>query len=270
MLPFPNVFSPTSFARPLTFSAPATISDADAEPLLINTTIGIFVSLPFLLALNVCFDPPAFSCMAILPSFTNSLAIITDDLRYPPGLLRRSKTRPLRRLFLYSDDETISFTALFHSSVVSSPKRPNFTYTIRLHSGHNCANVSHVNGDSLKFAEFAPVEVFVQLTFFISHSTEATLISPRSTFTSAVAVASLESIVKSTVDPLGPRIFDTVSGSVQSAVSLPSTFTIQSPGFKPTFSPDQVRFYQCSNAPAVPRHPRKLKNLHWRFYRISR
>ena len=40
--PLPNVWVPTTIARPQSWSAPATISEAEALPWLTSTTIGIF------------------------------------------------------------------------------------------------------------------------------------------------------------------------------------------------------------------------------------
>ncbi len=54
--PLPNVFVPMTIARPLSCRAPATISDAEAEPPLTSTTMGAPSSVSLGVAVNFSFE----------------------------------------------------------------------------------------------------------------------------------------------------------------------------------------------------------------------
>src|SRR6266446_4506578 len=94
--PLPKVVRPMSFARWLSLRAPATISAADTDPPLINTTIGAPLS-----------ASPAVASISNLDSGVRPFAVTMTPLSRkvsdtataasstPPGLLRKSSTSPL-------------------------------------------------------------------------------------------------------------------------------------------------------------------------------
>ena len=91
-VPLPYVVEPTIVARPRSWSAPATISEADAEPPSTSTTSRIAGSVaapPGSTRVSVWF--PCASCsQKIVPSARNWLAMSRAAVTNPPGLPRRS------------------------------------------------------------------------------------------------------------------------------------------------------------------------------------
>src|SRR3989344_6713535 len=95
-VPLPNVFSPMSFTPRLSRSAPARISEAEAEPLLTTMTTGNFERAALPWAINSSLSPFLnTSFTTSVPRGTNHPARSTDTSRNPPGLLRRLSTIPL-------------------------------------------------------------------------------------------------------------------------------------------------------------------------------
>ena len=92
--PFPQLVWPAMTARSWSCSAPATISDADAEPLLRRTTTGMreWVFLPG--AEKLCswapFRPRVTTTFSLFARKKSDTAMAWS--RRPPGFPRRSKT----------------------------------------------------------------------------------------------------------------------------------------------------------------------------------
>jgi hypothetical protein len=101
--PLPNDLVPSTIDRRWSCSAPATISEAEAEPPLIRITIG----LPSIRSPDSAFQRCASSLLrprveTISPlSMKSSLTAIAWSSR-PPGLLRRSSTKPCSWFLLAS------------------------------------------------------------------------------------------------------------------------------------------------------------------------
>ena len=111
--PFPNVLVPIIVAMPCSLSAPARISEADAEPLFTRITIFKFLlkmSYPLLLYVMPATFLPKSSLTTTLPRGRNQLAISTEASRYPPGFPRRS------RMSLFDPDSINSRSAFLNKS----------------------------------------------------------------------------------------------------------------------------------------------------------
>ena len=93
--PLPNVRSPISVARPWSRSAPATISAPEAEPRSTSTTTGAPASRSPSVASSSKRDSAVRpSARTIMPDSRRLSATPTADSSTPPGLSRRSSTRP--------------------------------------------------------------------------------------------------------------------------------------------------------------------------------
>ena len=96
--PLPNVRWPRSFARPLSRSAPATISAAEAEPSFTSTAIGVpRERSPAIASMRKRDSSERPSAETIMPSSRKASETSTAASSTPPGLLRRSSTRPRSR-----------------------------------------------------------------------------------------------------------------------------------------------------------------------------
>ena len=93
--PLPKVLLPRTTARRWSCSAPATISDAEADPPLTSTTIGAPLRMSAGFALNfISASLPRPRVETITPFSRKASATATAPFRTPPGLLRRSSTMP--------------------------------------------------------------------------------------------------------------------------------------------------------------------------------
>ena len=93
--PLPNVRSPISVARPWSRSAPATISAPEAEPRSTSTTTGAPASRsPWVASSSKRASAVRPSARTIIPDSRRLSATPTADSSTPPGLSRRSSTRP--------------------------------------------------------------------------------------------------------------------------------------------------------------------------------
>ena len=91
--PFPYEFSPRIIALLWSFKAPANISAADAEPLLIKITTGVpFISSPFLAKNFLVSDIFLPFVDTISPSSKKKSVILIACVNKPPGLFLRSIT----------------------------------------------------------------------------------------------------------------------------------------------------------------------------------
>ena len=94
--PLPYEFSPKIIALLWSFNAPAKISEADAEPLFIKTTIGLpFISSPFLAKNFLVSEILRPFVDTISPSSKKKSVIFIAWVSKPPGLFLRSKTYPI-------------------------------------------------------------------------------------------------------------------------------------------------------------------------------
>jgi len=93
--PFPNVCVPMITARPWSCSAPATISLALAVPRFTRTIIGYGGSVSFSCARSTStFFRPRPAVVTMTPEVRNTSEMRTAWSSRPPGLFRRSSTRP--------------------------------------------------------------------------------------------------------------------------------------------------------------------------------
>ena len=93
--PLPKLCCPIITARLWSCSAPATISDAEAEPPFTNTTIGAPFNTSSGVALKLileCSIRP--SVYTINPSVKKASLTDTAAFNKPPGLFRKSNTKP--------------------------------------------------------------------------------------------------------------------------------------------------------------------------------
>ena len=158
----PNDWEPMTKPRPLSCNAPATISDADADPWLIRTTTGFpFAKSPGLAkvrSISVLFLPRVDT---ISPESRNASDTSIAAVRYPPGLLRTSKTYPITSFF------SSAFNASRNSLAVVAPKSEIRMYPIFLSSPFS----SNLTDFTLIIARFNvmvrgswPSEMMVNLT----------------------------------------------------------------------------------------------------------
>ena len=89
--PFPYDCSPRIIARLWSWSAPATISDADADPWFIRTIIGLSLAMspPDAVNLDISFLSLPF-IDTISPDFRKLFVTFADWSNKPPGLFLKS------------------------------------------------------------------------------------------------------------------------------------------------------------------------------------
>ncbi len=94
--PLPNERVPMTVARLWSCRAPATISDAEAEPPLISTITGLFLVRSPARALKRCVSSALRPRVETISPFSRNAS--DTEIAWssrPPGLLRRSRTKPL-------------------------------------------------------------------------------------------------------------------------------------------------------------------------------
>src|SRR3954452_16148336 len=96
--PLPNVRVPTTVARWRSWSAPVTISEAEADWPLTSTVTGIFVGMEEPVASKTCSGRERPRVVTILPSGMKMEEIWTASSSRPPPLSRRSSTTALAPL----------------------------------------------------------------------------------------------------------------------------------------------------------------------------
>ena len=94
--PLPYVFSPKSIALLWSFKAPATISDAEAEPLFIKMISGFPFNLSPFFAKKRLFSLAFLPFVeTISPSFKKKSVTFIAWVNNPPGLFLRSSITPV-------------------------------------------------------------------------------------------------------------------------------------------------------------------------------
>ena len=98
--PLPKLRVPIMIALLWSCNAPATISEADAEPLFISTTNGMSLAIVRSVAINSISFPSNLPLVdTIRPLLIKVSTTPTEACNTPPGLFRKSRTRPFKSGF---------------------------------------------------------------------------------------------------------------------------------------------------------------------------
>ncbi|SPH19277.1 hypothetical protein ASD8599_00001 [Ascidiaceihabitans donghaensis] len=201
--PLPKLLVPTTIARRWSCNAPATISEADAEPPLIKTTIGLPSARSPKVALN---RSPSSATRPRVDTISPSSRKESDTriacVSKPPGLLRKSITKPF----------TLSMPPSASTSLA------NFS--------SNCGVVLSLNVVTRKTTVSPWVRARTGCNSMVSRIMD----------TSKGSVSPSRTTVMMISEPFGPRILPTASSSVSPKRDSPSTCVMKSPASMPASS----------------------------------